>query len=208
MRFEGRAAGLRDGEDGLGLLEPLVHLELEPRVFPGEPPPLEHAPDDAGQARQLDRLQDVADRVAFHGLHGGVGGGLPRHDENVRIAALAKGRAHDLDPVHVGEAEIEEHEGHGGGAEAAQGLGTGARDETAVALALETLLERLGDELLVVHDENRLAVRDGHLVRARAGSMAPVWALPVVIGRGRQNRRHPLPICASLLDFRAPDRAV
>ena len=198
MRFEGRAAGLRDGEDGFGLLEPLVHLELEPRVFPGEPPPLEHAPDDAGQARQLDRLQDVADRVAFHGLHGGVGGGLPRHDENVGIAALAKGRAHDLDPVHVGEAEIEEHES----------LGAGARDETAVALALEAFLERLGDELLVVHDENRLAVRDGHLVRARAGSMAPVWALPVVIGRGRQNRRHPLPICASLLDFRAPDRAV
>src|SRR5260370_14171680 len=109
LRFEGGAGGVRDGEDGLGLLEPLVHLELEASVLAGEPTALEHPTDYGSQARQLDGLEDVADGAVLDSLHGGLGGGLAGHDENVGIAALTKGRAHDADARRVGRARVAGH---------------------------------------------------------------------------------------------------
>src|SRR5260370_4269882 len=109
MRFEGGAAGLRDGEAGLGLLEPLVHLELEASVLAGEPTALEHPTDYGSQARQLDGLEDVADGAVLDSRHGGLGGGLAGHDENGGIAALIEGRGHDADARRVGRARVAGH---------------------------------------------------------------------------------------------------
>ena len=134
--------------------EALGELGVQPRVVPREPAPVEDARDDAAQAREVDRLLDVARAPALDGLDRRIERrALGHHDQLGRRVQL-RGRAHEARTVDVGDLQIEEHEREGALADQPEPLGAGAGHRDRVPFALKEVTQEEGGVGVMVDDQD------------------------------------------------------
>jgi hypothetical protein len=122
------------------------------------------APHQAGELVGVHGLGDVVEGPFLQGLHGGVHGGVGGDHDHHQLGIEGVQAALQLEPVHAGELDVQEHHVVGRLLQPLQGLGGVLGGGRAVAVAPEPLLQRVPHGELVVHDEQARPLQ----ARARA----------------------------------------
>jgi hypothetical protein len=114
------------------------------------------------------RLLDEVGGAGLDGLHGvlhrAVGGD---HDDGELLVAVAN-LGEDLEPVHVGQGEVEQNEVEGLRGEGGESVGAALGAGDGVALELEQRLQRFADRGFVVDDQDGAGGGDGRIRRRSA----------------------------------------
>ena len=143
--------------DGTRIAVPLGAADrlLERLVLDAKLAVLGGAPQDRHQLVVAERLLDVVESALVHGLHGGLQGGLRRHedDRHVRIR-LARGRQ-DLDAADVGHPDVGQHDVRPELADAVEARLAAVRHVRGESLVAQQDVEGVENARLVVDDEDR-----------------------------------------------------
>ena len=125
-------------------------------------PPAQQRPQAREQLLALERLDEVVVGARVQPLDARLDGVARGQHQDRHVVGRAQA-AGDLDPVELGQPEVEDHEvGVVGGRLAQRGLAV-TGDAHLVALQAQRALERLGDLVVVLHDEHaRVTAGPGH----------------------------------------------
>ena len=147
-------------------------LGAEERDLSLERPPLERPARERQELVLLEGLGQVVESAELHGGHGGPDR-LHRRDQD-HLDAFVNGLhpLEDLDPVHSGEPDVEQHEVHRRGPDEFERAGT-VGDVDDVVVVLEDQSKRLPDTRVVVDDENHRARHAGTLAPIPHAGVAP-----------------------------------
>ena len=110
----------------------------------------------------LEGLDDVVEGAPFDGLHRVLDGGVGGHEDDHGVGVGLLDAVKQLQPVDVGQSEVEEDQVHARG-DPFERRGAVGRLGHVVALLLEPGAERPPDEIFVVDDEHRGRVHGGYL---------------------------------------------
>ena len=127
---------------------------MKARVVLRQPPPVENPGDDGAQAREIDRLQDVAGAPAFDRLDRRVERGASGDDDHLGRRLGARGLTHEARALDVGQVEIEQDEGETPLVDEPEPVDAGAGHRHRVPFALEEVAQEEGGVGVMVDDQD------------------------------------------------------
>ena len=133
---------------------PLLQLAAETLQILGQLAQRQRPGDERGDLVEIERLGQVVVGAALRRLDGIRHRVLRRHHDEEGVDPLLAGARQDVEPGHVGHADVEQGDVEGTAAERLQRLGAARDRDDGVPALRAGALEHPADGLLVVGDED------------------------------------------------------